>query len=474
MFLDSSILDNYLETSDSKNYTLKKDLVLNDLNLVFGEGEILTIPEKVTLINKRKISLLAKGSQIINIGNIENLNDILVRKKEKMKETSLQKKYITKRQSDSVNNASLVNTGNYSGGVQINTPVQPNWPSISELISITNTNPSVTTKRSEYNTGLESGQDYIIYTAIYSFIQNGSGTNSISLNSKNLPSDCSYYIKITSVGAGGGGGSSYYVSSETNGTYYDLGQGGYSGSIISNPTASLSYNSNDIETITINLSNGMGGATQNPPTSSAPDIGLEYDSKYHGLQGGNTTASVYIQNSEIYSHSAVGGAGGYCFGQLVNYSPFSLKTQQIYPNYTLNNTTTTLTESSLDSCPTQTGGYCVVYLQSLNIPNINVNALSAQASGIFVSGGGGGFNNGESGSNGTNTYDVGGLSPDQTQLAVGIGCGGAGAGINASGTNYIMKDGQPGGDGYTEITITCSKKEYGVNPSHLEPGIIPN
>ena len=444
------------------------------MNLVFREGEILTIPEKVTLINKRKIFLLAKGSQIINKGNIQNLNDILVRKKEKMKETSLQKNNNTKRESASEINAPLVNTGTFSGTVQINIPVTPNWPAFIDVISIKNTNPSITTKFSEYNTGLASGQDFIIYTAIYSFTQNGSGTNSISFNSGKLPSDCSYYIKITSVGAGGGGGSSYYVPSKTNGTYYNTGQGGYGGSIISTPTGSLQYKSNDKETITINLSNGMGGATQNPPTSSAPEIGLEYDSKYQGLQGGNTTASVYIQNSEIYSHTAVGGAGGYCFGQFVTYSPFSLITQQIYPNYTLNNTTTTLTESSLDSCPTQTGGYCVVYLPSLNIPNINVNALSAQASGILVSGAGGGNNAGESGSNGTNTSDVGGVSPDKNQPAVGVGCGGSGAGINASGSNYIMKDGQSGGDGYTEITITCSKKEYGVNPSHLTPDITPN
>lgn len=468
------------------------------MDLEFREDRILTIPEKVTLRNKKRISLLAKGSQLINKGSIVNLNELFVRNQDKLKENIFTKNYIGSRQAASANKGSLVTTsiGSYSGVLQISVPVQPTWPTITQLITTANTNSTFTTNFSESNSGLNNGSNYITYTATYSFTQTGPGTNngaesSISFNSSSLPSNCSYSINIISIGAGGAGGGSFISNLNLGmdkdnvysiGNVYNLGQVGYSGSIFNSKdgnqinstttvTDNLTFNTNVEKTINIGFTNGIGGS---PATLPSDDFSVnQYPSPYDGNSGGDTSATVLDSTTPIYTQTAPGGSGGYSFSSGIGNSN---NVNTSYPSYEIitpgsnSNTIITLSSNSLapNSYPTQMGGYCPENNPAVAL----VNGSTVTVNEITIMGGGGGTNTNENGENVTNTPIEGGLTPlplNGDNPLVGYGCGGGGAGILSSNSYGTTNVGLAGGDGYTAITITCSVTEVGVNPNHITP-----
>jgi len=476
MFLDSSILDNYLETSDSKNYTLKKDLELDELDLEFREGEILTINPGITLKNKRRISLLAKGSQIKNKGKIENSGNIFIRKSENSGNINIRKS----------ENSGNINIGkSEKGTLSTGTDsTEPSWPKAEDFFDI---NPNNYGTVSKTNTTTTTTPTTTTYNTTYTYIQNEPYFDNtivsykpinIYLKTDSLPPYCSGNINIITIGAGGGGGGANYSEdySADNVPQNCNGLGGYGGAIFN----SIDSN-NDLLTIsnfnTINLQIdiyvGQGGYGSV----------ISYDNKDYynpegeviGQDGGDGGfTSVYITNNSFntgndpfYQQTSPGGSGG-----PGNFQGSFKSQTQAYPSYlSKNGTTITLTKATNYSCPTQLGGV-VLYTEEEN-GEYTIKQTPGSISNVTgpynTSGGGSGVNSYFvknsgycNGSNGTNT--VPGQSPgksSETNPKVGIGCGGGGGGLSSDQIEKepIYENGFYGGNGYAEININC---EYTV------------
>lgn len=417
MFLDSSILDEYLETSDSKNYTLKKDLELNELDLELREGETLTIPEKVTLRNKRRISLLAKRSQIINKGNIKNFKEIIFKGIDNSSSIISNKKSL---RNVYTQNSNMMSIANYNNGVITGTApsasiTSPSWPSIDNTEFITITNQSSSNFSNNFKSYESSGSDqdkYLTYTATYTFTQVGLGPNStksinITMNTSYLPSESLGTINVMAVGGGGGGGNS--MNTVKSGAFYS-GQGGYSGAIINNndlpETSSNVIVTGIMPSITptsgsavITISNGSGGIGGGDGTITLTGIN-NIQVFGQGSSGQNTIVTISI-NNDSWTYTAPGGPGGV---GAISTSPESqtpdepgILVPEIYPTINFNNTLYTLSQDNCKySCPTQIGGYIWPYEKYTSKtdytiqPQIYQAGVSNGLGGLIVSGGGGG------------------------------------------------------------------------------------
>jgi hypothetical protein len=461
--LDSSTLDEYIKKMDENKYELIKDLNLTELDLEIKKGETLTIPTGIALTNKKNINVL--GNIIIN-GNLTNLNKITL--------------------NHSKNNGALTKykTGNFSGSLpSIIETTDIQWPSGSDLFNITNddnTNLSTTISNSSTSPNV-----YIItqswnQSTSYSSTTNNNITN-LSINTTNLPTGITgfYLTDINTIGAGGGGGSAQYLAQEELAI---CGNGGAGGANIVTSTLNY-YNINNPFSITDNISIQLNTGIPGPAGPQlnfysggpVPNWSQSYNTNKGGLAGGNSSLSIYNNESLIFQQNADGGLGGGVVDVSETINTSSLVKNIYYQPQTA--ATSVSYQYSNSSQPLIVNGFSGgIGGMGYNYDYQNSTSGTSPIGGLYGAGGGCGVGQGTyPGGKGGNPYsgaqaggggggyvsNIGGkgyayytagdgVTPVQPAPSFGGGGGGAGFLWGSGGQN----SGQQGGSGYNSISIT--------------------
>ena len=452
--LDSTTLVEYLEKSDEKIYMLKKDLILNDLDLIIKKDETLEILKGINLTNKKYIQNLGK---LINYGIIMNENEIS-----------------NTRDSEFIS----YNGSRYTGIVPYLTASSTTWPSGSDLFNISGSAITISNNGSTYS------------------ITQTSSSTTITLNTSQVPPGITgfYFTNLQTIGGGGGGGGATNIvgGNSDNPSITIIGNGGAGGASIETSTLNYYTSTNPFpinSDISISITSGSAGTggTCQTFTNGVPNWGGFTNSNTTagaGSDGGESSITITNNSTTLFTQQAGGGSGGVVvlitaqentnnFDSNCNYNPLSASTSSSSQYYNSN--------GILLTTPIVVNGFSSGYGGMSYNANSNYNSIpsstygqSPSSGGSYGAGGGSGVAQGPylSGSSANNPYsgaqagggggcissNVGGLgytyytssSPPQPLPSFGGGGGGAGVLWTDGGSNT----GQDGGSGYNSISIT--------------------